>query len=161
MTPFNHCKYHFTRGIPIPSRASEKTKAHRVRSFKSTWRLAAGGDAREELRGFSRRTVSVWNGLMGTRWKDRNLLPQNDEFDVPESAQRWYLFFDSSIKTFVEPWWRWPSDSSWWIRSKAQFSACPMSQCQNYLVGRFVWTLFHAGRTDIYSLCKSLSSWDV
>lgn len=30
----------------------------------------------------------------------------------------------------------WPSDSSWWIRSKTQFSACLIFQCQNYLQGK-------------------------
>lgn len=34
MTLFNHFKYHFTQGIPIPSRATVKTKAHQVRPLE-------------------------------------------------------------------------------------------------------------------------------
>lgn len=172
MTPFNHCKYHFTRGIPIPSRASEKTKAHRVRPFKSTWRLAAGRDTREQLCGFSQRTVSVWSGLMGTRWKDRNLLPQKSWWiwraGVSAALVSLLWFISKNVCRAMMVMTKWflvmnPIKGSIFCLSDVSMSKLfGGTVCLNPL-SRWPPTGITTvcGRTDIYSLCKSLSSWDV
>lgn len=98
MTLFNHCKYHFTQGIPIPSRAIEKTKAHQVRPFKSIWRLAAGRDTREELWLF-RENLFWCETAKWEKMKESEFITVKSRWIWQlVSAQRWYLSFDSSRK---------------------------------------------------------------
>lgn len=134
MTPFNHLKYHFTRGISIPSSVTEKTKTHQV----SIHRLAAGNVPHKELL-LSRENVYGCFGvkqLNGNRWKNCEFITVKSRLSLTAPINKawvslhWFMMCCCiNNASFGDPLSR--------NKLKSQFSTCLIFQCQNYLLGSF------------------------
>lgn len=125
-----------------PPEQHKKTKAHQVGPFKSIWRLAA--KTHTSNCAFSEKNSFGVKQLNGGK-KDERIRIYYCKITMNLTARISTVPVSLlCYKTFVEPWLWWPSDLSWWIRSKTQFSACLISQCQNYLMGRSASTPLQA-----------------
>lgn len=104
MTPFNHLKYHFTRGISIPSGAAGKTKAHQMRPSKSSL-----GDWEQPGTSHTRQTVNLQREPVsfGVKWLNEKrfyyheIVQSTTSINTVQASPFWFtrLGLDSEMAT--------------------------------------------------------------